>query len=276
MNSVAIAYRIYPKVSKVPAVHQDDKIKLSELCLSSFRKSLTNLNFKVFAILDGCPKEYEELFQKYFNEDELEIINVDSIGNRETFRLQMKILEEQTFSENIYFAEDDYFYLPDTFYKLVEFLQEDDVDFVTPYDHLDNYTLPLHDYKNEIKICAGEHWRSVATTTMTFLTTKKVLKQSKHVFNTYTKRNLDASLWLCATKEVILCPSNLIKLGLFGEYGKIFKKAYLDGFGWMQIFFGKRYKLFSPMKSLATHMEKDFLAPNIDWYKEFEKHAEEK
>jgi hypothetical protein len=268
---LAIAYRIYPKVSKVPPVYADDKLRLSELCLRSLRASLGDLKIKMFVLLDNCPPEYAELFKKYFSDDELELVPLDGIGNRPTFELQMKYLLEQEFSENIYFAEDDYFYLPDTFKEMIDFVQEKDVDFVSPYDHLDYYEHPLHYYGSEIKVTPTRHWRTVSATTMTFLTTKTTLRKSRHIFNTYLKRNLDSSLWMSATKYQVRNPMKM--LGICKANRKLcknLKKSWVDGWGWIQLMFRKQYKLWSPMPSLATHMENRYLAPTIEWQEHFE------
>jgi len=40
-------------------------------------------------------------------------------------------------------------------------------------------------------------------------------------------------------------------------------KAWL--FCWRQIVFGKRRTLWIPVPAIATHMERDFMAPVIDW-----------
>lgn len=265
---VSIAYRIYPKVSKVPAFHADDKYKLSEVCIDSFAKSLSNIDFHLNVLLDGCPDNYKELFLKYFDKTKVTFFEYNCVGNRETFKQQMDILLNQDFSENIYFAEDDYYYQPNSFSKMLEMIDVKGVDFVSPYDHPDAYNLELHNYDSRIKVCSGLHWRSVATTTMTFLTTKSILNQSRHIFDTYTKRNLDASLWLSATKFHLLSP--LVFMFFLGPYGKIVKKAYIDGWGWIQILFRRKYYLYSPMPSIATHIEKDYLAPNINWEEIFD------
>ena len=132
---VAICYRIYPKVSKDPVIFADDKFKLSELCLRSFRDSLGDLNFKMRVLLDNCPKEYEELFKKYFNEKDLELVNLNGVGNYATFGKQIDYLLEQNDSEYVYFAEDDYFYLPNTFIEMLDFMKSrNDVHFISPFD----------------------------------------------------------------------------------------------------------------------------------------------
>jgi len=56
----------------------------------------------------------------------------DGAGNRATFAKQIEILLEHDDAEVVYFAEDDYFYLPGQFQEMLEFLTaHDDVDFVS-------------------------------------------------------------------------------------------------------------------------------------------------
>ncbi len=268
--SVAICYRIYPKVSKVPPIYFDDKYKLSELCLKSLVSSLGNVNYKIWVLLDNCPKEYSELFQKHVPAERLEMISLPGIGNAGTWGKQMEILSDQTFSENIYFAEDDYFYLPDTFYEMLELLETDkDVHFVSPYDHIDYYTLDIHDYSSKIKVTDKRHWRTVSTTCMTFLTQKKYLNQTKGAFKTYLRKNYDNSIWLSLTKK------NAFNIALFTKYlftnlpfAKIFIKLIL--FGSFRLLFRKKWNLVTPMPSIATHMDSQFLAPTKNWSAYFE------
>lgn len=266
---IAIAYRIYPGVSKAPPIHSDDKFKLSELCLSSLKSSLGHLKVKFFAILDNCPKEYERLFRKYFDGPGLEIMSLPGIGNNGTWKKQVEILLEQKDSEYVFFAEDDYFYLPDNFNEMIEILKtEKDVDFVTPYDHLDYYNLPLHNYKSDYRMINGRRWRNVSTTCMTFMTTKKALRETKDIFLSYSRRNDDASLWLALTKMNIFNPSLYFRFLLTSKpMFKIFAKAWF--FCSKQLFFGKKRVLLAPEPSLGTHMDDKYLAPGIDWQKKF-------
>src|SRR6516225_2137936 len=114
---LAIAYRIYSQVAQsargLPSSH--DKLQLSEVCLRSLKESLGNLRAKLWVVLDGCPVEYQDLFRKYFAGDDLVLLPLPGIGNQATFRRQIELLLQQQDSDFIYFAEDDYFYLPDQF-----------------------------------------------------------------------------------------------------------------------------------------------------------------
>src|SRR5215470_18923074 len=155
---VAVAYRIYPKVSK-PAQSLpfgDDKLRQAEICLRSFRNSLGPLRAKVWAILDGCPGEYRALFERHFPSEDLFFVEVGGIGNQATYAKQLDILLSQCDAEVVYLAEDDYFYLPDQFPLMLRFLLNGQrVDFVTPYDHPDCYQLDLHREPSWVTVSEG-------------------------------------------------------------------------------------------------------------------------
>lgn len=267
---VAVAYRLYPKISKTPAIFSDDKLKLSDLCLHSFKKSLGSLKAKIWVLLDNCPPEYKEIFLKYFDEKDLVFLDFDGIGNGATFGKQIEILLEQNESDYIYFAEDDYFYLPNSFHKMLNLIKNStEAHFVTPYDHYDYYTIKFHLNKYKIIVNGNLHWRTVCTTCMTFLTSKKILKETEKIFRTYIRNNYDNSLWMTLTKINIFKPS-LYFHGIFRDSSYLIILFKIFYYSFFQVFLTKKYNLFSPMPSIATHLEKDFLAPSIDWNSEFD------
>ena len=264
---LAVAYRIYPKVSG-PALDLgfgDDKYSLSEVCLKSFKGSLGSLRVKMWAILDGCPSEYEALFCKYFDDSQLVVLKLDGVGNHRTFAKQIEVLLGQSEADLVYFAEDDYFYLPDQFSSMIEFLRADpEVDFVSPFDHLDCYRLALHRTPKWIKTSAGRHWRTASSTCLTFLTRKETLSHYRAVFESYVRGNFDSSLWLSLTKQRVGNPFFLIRSLLGGSFEwKIIVKAWL--YCWRQIVFGKRLKLWVPVPGIATHLDAHSLSPGVDW-----------
>lgn len=253
---LSIAYRIYPGVSKTPLFFNNDKLKLSELWIKSLRLGLWALKAKIIVLLDNCPKEYKYLFLKYFDENDLEFREYDWVGNLTTFKEQIHILLEQKYSEYIYFAEDDYLYLPNCFEKALEAIKESWVDFISLYDHIDNYNLSFQKIKSGIKVFWKHHFRENSSTCLTFLTKKEILNKSKKVFLSYCKWNYDYCLWIALTKY---------------NFTKLFDKKHL----WLllrarrylsfYIPFGKKYKLYTPIPSLATHLESTGIAPVIDW-----------
>lgn len=268
---LAIAYRIYPKISKIQAIHPDNKYELSRVCLESFYNALKNVNAYIYIILDGCPPEYKALFKKTLVEIDYEFIDKDGVGNAKTFSLQMDLLLNQDKSNVIYFAEDDYYYLDNTFTELLKAIKDPRVDFVTPYDHPDTYNTDFHNYQKTYYEIGGRKWGVMSSTTMTFMTTQKTLRETKHIFDTYTIRNYDASLWLSLTKLNAYNILLMLKLMFINKpIFKYFLKLYY--FTPLQVLFGKKRILVQAVPALATHMETAFLSQNIDWYKEFEKH----
>ncbi|HKF20738.1 MAG TPA: glycosyltransferase family 2 protein [Candidatus Angelobacter sp.] len=272
---LAVAYRIYPKVAKtalgLPLT--SNKAQLAEVCLQSFRRSLGGLRTKIWVLLDGCPPYYADIFRRYFAEDDLTLVPLPAIGNYGTFNRQIEILLGQNESEMVYFAEDDYFYLPDQFRFMMDFLQaSQDVAFISPYDHRDSYTMPLHEVPVLVREYGGHRWKTAASTCLTFLTTRSTLKRTESVFRTYARRNYDCSMWLSLTKERVREPWAWPSLAARQPFSwKIISKAWL--FGWHQILFGKRQRLWTPVPGIATHMDTNALSPGIDWVALMQKEA---
>jgi hypothetical protein len=264
---LAIAYRIYPKVAKPAAglPFSDDKLKLAEICLRSFKESLGDLRVKIWAVLDGCPEEYSALFQDYFQARDLVLVPLSGVGNQATFGKQIDILQQQEDSDLVYFAEDDYVYLPGQFARLMQFLRNvHGVDFVTPYDHPDCYHLKLHHEPKWVTVFEGRHWRTAASTCLTFLTRKATLARFERQLRTYARGNNDCAMWLSLTKRRVFNPLTPVKFALKDEhYWKIFARAWF--FGWRQILFGNRAKLWVPMPGLATHLCTGLFSPSVDW-----------
>ncbi|MES2766629.1 MAG: glycosyltransferase family 2 protein [Bacteroidota bacterium] len=272
---LTVAYRIYPKVSKVPPIFADDKLKLAEFCVYSFKKSLGDLHAKMFVLLDNCPPEYDDVFFRHFDSDDVEFIRLGGEGNAATFANQIDLLLTQNDSEYIYFAEDDYFYLTGEFSEMLDFLKENsNVDFCSPYDHLDYYTSELHRHKKEEKVFKNRHWHTAGSTCLTFLTTKKVLEESRKVFETYSRKNSDASLWCILTKEKVRNPLTALKFAIKDRaLFKIVVKAWLHGT--KHLLTARKFKLWTPVPAIATHMEDKYLSPDVNWDEVFKQAKEE-
>lgn len=269
---LAIVFRVYPKISKNTPVFKNDKYKLVKLCLKSFKLSLGSLRSKIWVLLDDCPSKYEDLFNKYFNSEDLEIIKLDGIGNYATFGLQIKILLEQNFSNIVYLAEDDYYYLPNQFEKIILFLKNhEEAHFITPYDHLDYYLLEFHSNPTIGKKFLDKYWRCVDTACCTFLTTKEILFKTRKVLNLYSKKLTDdAAMWVCLTKHKIFHIFRILKFYFHDrKVFKIYLVAWLRG--WKYILFGKKWKLWAPIPTIGTHMSEKYLPPRIDWESIFQK-----
>lgn len=281
---LVVAYRVCPFVSKTCGLYDEkDKFDLFKLCLRSFANAINGIKVKIIAILDTCPPEYEKLFKEYFLDDDLEIIKLNNAGNEGTFEKQIDILSTQNYSEKVYFAEDDYFYLKDSFSFMLELINKENIHFITPYDQPDYYHIYLHKHLHKSLTNKNVVWRTVASTTLTFMTSKSVLIQTQENFRSFKNKHKDTIIWLRLTKYKILNPFNymiFIILAIICRINnKIFKtncqqsrpglkhlfNVYFQRNGFKLLLNNKTYTLWSPYKSLATHMAYKYLSYNVNW-----------
>jgi hypothetical protein len=267
---LAIAYRVYPRVSGSPALHAGDKFQLVKLCLASFKRALGSLRVKIWLLLDGCPPSYEDLFRQYFREDEIEVVNLAAVGNEATFAMQVDILARQSLAELVYFAEDDYFYLPNAIVEMVEFAGSGEgIDFVTPYDHPDRYQDSTRRQRAMLRAFGRRHWRTASSTCLTFLATRNALVQNRALFRTFRRGAHDCAIWQAITQKVGLFDPRVHAAN--SDRFKIWLNTWFRGY--RRILFGRSYKLWSPIPGVATHMALPYLSPVVDWYAEFSHRA---
>jgi len=147
---LAVCYRIYPGLSRNPIFGFKEKLPLFRLNLETFKESLGNLKIKMWALLDNCPPAYAKMMKSIFPDTPLELIELGGEGNGPTFIRQVDILSAQTVADLVYFAEDDYLYLPRSLERTVNFMRRHpETDFVTLYDHADFYSKYIHRIRSE-------------------------------------------------------------------------------------------------------------------------------
>ena len=262
---LAVCYRIYPGLSGRPALGFTDKLTLVRANLRSFKAALGRLNVKMWVILDKCPPAYHELVTGLFAASDLEIIPLAGAGNEATFSRQVQLLSTQTVADLVYFAEDDYLYLPQSLEKAAAFMQRHpEADFATLYDHADYHAKYVHRLRGPEFNEDGHRWRSVTSTCLTFMARRSVLAETAGVFETYGRKNSDLGLWMAMTKTRVANPWCMVRS--LGD-GLYFTASHLLAWRhcWRTILFGKRRTLWAPVPSLATHLETTGLAPGVDW-----------
>lgn len=265
---LSVVYRIYPGISKTPVIHSNNKYELSKVAINSFKKALGNMKVKIWIILDNCTEEYDDLFKEYLSEFNLELIKLNGVGGYATFNKQLEILLNQEFSDLVYFAEDDYLFLPNALKEAVSFINsEKEVDFLTVYDSLDYYKMKFHSYESNYKSFNERNWKTVSCTTLSFMTTKETLKNTKWVFDSYSKNdNFDSSLWMSLTKINLFDLSAIYRFILKRDRDLIrIIKAW--AYCWKQIIFGTKYNLWAPEPSLGIHLEDGGITPEFDYIK---------
>lgn len=267
---LAICCRMYPGVSGRPIFGFKEKLDLVRLNLETLKESIGNLNVKIWFLLDKCPPAYEVLIRSIFTTQTLEIILLQGEGNWKTFGRQIDILTAQTDADLVYFAEDDYIYLPQGLEESVKFFRaHPDTDFISLYEHSDHYTKYVHRHSTQ-PLTVGKHaWRPVASTCLTFMATKTALVETADVFRTFCVGNSDLGLWLALTKRAVLNPWKCLRAtltdGLFVGASLFMAWRHAGKY----ILRGKKRRLMVPNPSMSTHMEITGLAPNINWQEQF-------
>ena len=261
---LAVCYRIYPGVSGNPIFGFQEKLPLLRLNLETFKESLGDMKVKLWVLLDNCPAPYSDLLKELFPETEMKVISLGGEGNGATFRRQVDILREQTDSNLVYFAEDDYLYLPRSLECAVQFMRRNpEADFAAPYGHVDYQKAFIHRFPSREIADDGHRWRKVVSTCLTFMARKQALEESAAVFKTYNK-NPDLALWMALTKIRVYNPWSWVRSlgdGLFFSASHALAWRY----AWRHIVFGKKQTLWSPAPSLITHMECNGLGSGVDW-----------
>lgn len=267
---LAVAWRVYPKVSKQPILNVHDKLEIVRLALLSFQRCTVDLTVFHYFILDACPPSYSALVRSVFNDTDIEIINTDGIGNNATFCKQVEILLAQTKSDRVYFSEDDYIYKEGASMKdCLRFLTDGPNNrFVSLYFPFDVFGHPIHGHRREARFQDGTLWLSINSTCLTFLTTKDTLFKSRKVFATYGKKNNDCAIWLTLTKTHVRDFFSYPKLLRDERTAGILEMAIKHGF--LFFFTTPQFELFAPFPAMGTHLEKGNESPGIDWEHEIE------
>jgi hypothetical protein len=257
---LVVAYRIYPKPSASrPPIFADDKFKLAELCFKSFKASLGNLRVKLWVLLNNCPPEYEAMFKSLWPAEDLVLVRFSGVAASTTLHEQSRILREQTDAEIVFLSEDDYFHLPGQFQIAVNFLKQ-------------NSDAKL---STETREFDGKKWRSSISTTHTFLARRSALIESGKLFQKLHQKfhgqvSPDLAMWMALTKKRVFNPVKFLKWSITKRYwaGSIFLAWF---YCWRQVLFGRKFALWTPYPSIATHMVAGLEAPDINWQKEFQK-----
>jgi hypothetical protein len=129
----------------------------------------------------------------------------------------------------IYIAENDYAFVPGWSYKLQELFDTyDDLDYVTLYDHADKYNHDMYpNLSTYIYTTKSHHWRWVPNTTASIIFGKRILNED---FELHITNNSDFHRFEFLRKE-------------------------------------RQRNVLSPIPSLSTHCEIEWLAPIVDWEK---------
>ena len=149
---------------------------------------------------------------------------------------------------------------------MVDFIKSGKADFVTPYEHPicygDGYVI-----NNNIMIFNNKRYVAIQHACLTFMTTRKNLLENKRYFSIFSNWfGSDFVVWGCITLGIDYF--KYIKL-LFNFRNYTIENCKMYGslclFAIHRFIFNKKYKLFMPIQTFATHMENDNLSPCVNW-----------
>ncbi len=173
-------------------------------------------------------------------ESDLFKIEHTKLNNAHAFRHAMRrACNELKDNEFVYFVEDDYLHLPNSADVLLEGLKISD--YACGYDHPDKYINgsdggnPQVEGGGEVTrlvMTPSHHWKLTNSTTCTWATNIKTLKEDMDVFEAATVESYPQDYW-----------------------------------AFCQLIQGKGRSLISSVPGICTHSELPWLSPLIDWTK---------
>lgn len=140
-----------------------------------------------------------------------------------------------------YLSEDDYLYLPAAFRDLVTAAEAiTEASYFTLYDHRDRYTRTddADGGRARVFLAGAHHWRTVESTCMSYGVRVWALRGDARI-HAWASRGVipeDRAMW-----------RRIQRLGVRG----LLRRG--------------RHRLVSPIPTLATHLETEYLAPGVDW-----------
>lgn len=200
-------------------------------CLENFLKHFPNKEVTIYA--DNVKDDTYKWVQTYG----CNVIRTNGGSSAAGFRIVFEDALQLDDNTVVYFVEDDYLHLPNSRKAILEALER--VHYVTLYDHADKY-IPANkggnafisdDGAEETKVFVTDscHWKLTNSTTMTFASKVKILRQDKPIWDKYT---------LGTHPNDFMCFIELREAGR---------------------------TLASPIPSLSTHCEPMWAAPLINW-----------
>lgn len=251
-------YSIY----RISDLSNQEKIKPSyaskEGCLLTFIREFGTENLSV--VCDNVTKETHEMVCQYVPAEQVQVTRNGNTGAfLHSWGLAEEITEKAEETDIVYFVEDDYIHRRGAKGILLEGFEQLNAQYLTLYDHPDKYQdtkHPKHVWGHSrvdeeragvrvpgILYAAGRdcrlyvskscHWRTVGSTTMTFATTVKNIREDY---------------------EDMLALHTGQQLPMGGATFKVLKE--------------KGKELLSPVPSYSTHAEERWMAYFVNWQKE--------
>lgn len=231
---VLLSMKIYYRISDKGRRDSKPDFITPESCLNNFCKHFDKTNITIIA--DNCEPSTIEMIYKYIPKPSVFITSLGNSGSF-VFTLKMAVTYDNLDDDTIvYMVEDDYLHYNGSYHILLEGFQYGD--YVSLYDHPDKYMyngVPnpyVHDGGEFTKVFLSEntHWKYTNSTTMTFASKIKTLRQDYDTIIQYCNQNIP-----------------------------------LDFLMFCELIQKKSRKLVTPLPGRATHGQSPMFSPLIDW-----------
>lgn len=262
MYDLEIGLRVYPGISKNPTL-KGSKLETFEKVYGSILESSQSLKTKLTVFSDGCGDEFHEMMRKVTPEKyDLKIVKVDCFSNPESFRLQYDYLSKSK-ARLVALIEDDYLLDPDALDTVFGFAESKQFkSYYTFFNSSDYYSHELHNYRSTINFFEGNYWRTVASTTLTFICSPVTLRRNRRFFRTFSFGNFDHSLWASQTKLGWRCLfTSVFRKPSVNKLKRLLKFS-LTLFFLFPIVFSRRENLWVCMPGKGTHLETQGFSPD--------------
>lgn len=225
-----------------------DKRSLIKVCFKSMYNSVRDYQFKITILGDRLSDEMQDFFRQY----PVNLLN-EELGNDNSIRRQIEIALASPEDEWIYFVEDDYLHVPQTFKWIDDFITNRKQYMSTKRLaralrfirlRLDDRPLIIHtpDYPDRYKpkylrfslifLSKYCHWRQVTNTTFTFMMQGKTVHRYKDI---------------------------LLRSSIGADDGYLSRKLFAG------LRFGAKALCVSPIPGVSTHMHEEVMTPLVDW-----------
>lgn len=206
-----------------------------ENCLANAVSQFPISEVEWHVLADNVSDETYTMILKYLPAECVKRVCVGSGAG--TFRMVYDEALAQEDNALIYFLEDDYLHLNGSLKLLKTVAASGCSDYITLYDHPDKYSDKSQNpfvygggEKSKVLYIGNHHWKETNSTTMTFAAFVSTLKKDKNFFGRWTSTKHPFDFYIFT--ELLRCANRV---------------------------------LLSPIPSMSTHGETEFLALGIDW-----------
>lgn len=252
MEKVNAIYRVCDlkdSVNGLPRPFGLTKDQIIEVGFKSLTNALSKVDHEITIVGDNISKETIKFLHSLAPKAEF-FVSDKPMGNAKSLLSCFEVAKSSSENDLIFFCEDDYFFLPDAFTRMVHFYETytrfmGDL-FYHPTDYPDQYL--VNRIKPSLIFSHPQYgtFREVGSTTFTFGCPKKT-------FNKFYNLLID-----CAVRK-------RVGYGPLGE--EVFSPAGADDGRFSEIFAQNKAKCFSPITSSAAHLHVGTLPYLIDWEK---------